>query len=459
MRLNTDAGLLQISYSVRDVVTGPTARRQRISFTFDYPGTSISLKQLSPSAVLVESRGGGAKRYYLKQDSATTAHADFVQDGTDRPGWYDVTVELEGRIDGYANFYAYRVRALSFLTKRATTARAASSRSGSTVTVSGSLRRIAPIEGGMASAWRGYGGQAVSVWFDPAGTAGRVYKGTAKTTSTGAFTKKLAYPGKGTWSATFSGNWSHAPSGTAVTGAVESPPRPTVTVSSVQDGTKVSMKVSTSNVTVGTGSKDLKVRLTYALDGEGRVGVGSETSVCATPRLGHYQWHCSDAVVVSRTEQYAVLPISGGDPAGIYDIVVWGEVLVDRGDSTWTAYLPMEETASFMVRKDTSISARLSSSTVAKGASVRVSGTLTKVVAKPEYDSARVPLTGAAVRIYFDPAGTGPEVYKGSATTGSTGAYSRSFTATTSGTWRVAFPSTTYPHLGWSSARASMKVR
>jgi hypothetical protein len=101
-----------------------------------------------------------------------------------------------------------------------------------------------------------------------------------------------------------------------------------------------------------------------------------------------------------------------------------------------------DDVASFYVKRATHLSLNAAPEPVAYKEKVTVSGALTRLSAGDSWDpsDARyVPYAGRSVTIYFDPKGSAPKRKVGTATTGSTGRYSKVFTATTTGTWSVSF--------------------
>ncbi|MCK9793065.1 hypothetical protein M1843_04805 [Isoptericola sp. 4D.3] len=79
-------------------------------------------------------------------------------------------------------------------------------RKGTYVTVKGTLRYWNPDFNYGDGAIRPLSSRTVKIYFDPAGTKGAVYKGSAKTSSKGVYSKKLKQSTSGTWIVKYAGS-------------------------------------------------------------------------------------------------------------------------------------------------------------------------------------------------------------------------------------------------------------
>ncbi|MBE1877891.1 hypothetical protein [Myceligenerans pegani] len=466
LRVETSAGPLDVTYSVSDVVTGTAPRVARVNFVFNPHGKSLRLSASGKSAIFVESRSDGyGERVYLVKDSGTRAHADFYLDASDPAGTYDIHLELAFTLDGEGNFGTYEESALSFSVKRQTKAAVTARRSGSSVVVSGSLRRAVPQYYNTEVGLKRYPDAKMALYFDPDGSAGPVYKATVTTSSKGTFSKKLAYPGAGRWIARFKGNWGYARSNVRPTGKLAPSADLTKTVKYTEpdNGITMSLKTAARNVTVvGSNDSRMRVDVTGAVS-SGRLSLGVDY-VCATSRIGRYDWYCSPAVKVSRTHYYANFWIGADDPASVYDLAVWGDFRLDKNsDGNYEDYIDFPADsglASFTVTKRPNLRTTVSDTTARVGRTVKVSGTLKVPTQADKYNLRGYhPLSGQKLRIYFDPAGSAGPVLKAKVTTGSTGWYSKSFTARKSGTWIVKYAGHSSRYLGATSKKVWMSVR
>lgn len=451
---------LKVSYSMDDVVTGNRPRVARASFTFDHPRSTLSLRGLrSSSAYIVGPGSRSAQRVHLVKDSEHRAHADFLLDASDPAGTYYLAIEINTTVDGQA-YTIFKDRGLKFSVKRATTATASSKRSGSKTVVSGSVTRSQAVDYQTAVATRPFARVKVKLYFDPQGAQGARYKATVTTGSDGRYRKTLTYPGKGRWIAKYAGSSQYAPSGVRTAGAREPAVKRTYITSDTALGTKVTMKVVSQNVVAGSRGKKMRVDVSFATSGPGSLVTSDLHTVCATSRIGHYDWYCSDLVRDSATRLHADFWFGPSDPASVYDLEVWGDLWVRASGERDSVEPRMAQTGSFRVTKSTRTTVRLSDASVRKGATVKVKGTL----AKPSATDANNgqgwrPTRGQSVKIYFDPKGSAKAAYRGTVRVSSKGTFSKNFRVTRSGTWIVKYPGSDAVHLRASSAKVSMSVR
>ncbi|WP_344102807.1 hypothetical protein [Myceligenerans crystallogenes] len=457
----TRAGTLDGTYSISDVVTGTSARVARMKFVFDPHGQTLDLMSGTAggrSSICVEkSNGDYCDHAYLVQDSNTEAHADVYLDASDPATTYEAYVALRFSLGGRTGFWFYDPDPLEFKVKRQTKARVTAERSGSSVVVSGGLSRAVPLLRQTEVGFRPYPGADVVLTFDPEGDAPAVSKATVTTSAAGTFSRKLAYPGPGRWIAAFAGNSAYAPSGVLASGRPAPAPEPAKTVRYTDYGVTASLKTVATNVTV-TGSDEVKMRVDIRGSADTDWLSIEAREICAVSRVGRYDWRCSTARKVSSNHAYAVFPFSSFDPASVYDLAVAGKFTL----SGWGKidFPASSGVASFKVSKKTRLTTALSDTSARTGQKVWVSGSLKVPTLKSDSTnpSGFHALPYEPVRIWFDPSGSADPVLKAKITTDSKGAYAKSFTARTSGSWIVRYAGDETQFLTSSSDRKWMSA-
>jgi hypothetical protein len=141
------------------------------------------------------------------------------------PGVYDVGAYISATaetVDGTDYLYASDDTATTITVKRATQIRVAASPNpatvGRAVVVSGTLKKLGTLDGWTAT-YVPAAGARVGLFFDPAGDAPQVYKGSVTVSSQGTYSKTFTASGPGVWRAKFPGTTTTylAPSGANVT--------------------------------------------------------------------------------------------------------------------------------------------------------------------------------------------------------------------------------------------------
>ncbi|PFG44577.1 hypothetical protein ATJ88_3306 [Isoptericola jiangsuensis] len=444
---------LDVTVSMKDVVVGPAPKVARMWFTFDHPREKLSIDGLGKSSAYIVGPGGAVSQSaYLVKTSEHRAYADFVLSAGFTPGTYRATVSLKSTVDG-RTYATTREDVVAFQVRRATRMTVSSKRSGDRTVVSGRLTRWRDVEYRTAIARRPLAGVKVRLSFDPAGATGPRYVTTVRTDDAGRFRRTLDHRGKGRWVATFAGNSNHAATGVHPTGSAEPKVRHVLTRSRTSHGTKVTMKVRTRDAVVAGRTETVRVEVEWSADGPGRL-THDTTYVCASSRLGHYDWHCSTPRG-SGNKLVADLYVGPDDPAGIYDVDVWADPALDTG----TIYFPADRAGSFRVSKATRTKVHVSDSSVSKGDRVSVSGTLRKPSQLDRWNlGGWRAAAGEKVKIYFDPAGPGGPVLKGIDTVDADGRFRRWFTVRESGTWVVRYAGSSAHHLRASSAKVGVTV-
>ncbi|MFE7405117.1 hypothetical protein [Isoptericola sp. NPDC057559] len=152
---------------------------------------------------------------------------------------------------------------------------------------------------------------------------------------------------------------------------------------------------------------------------------------------------------------------TSGDPAGTYTVDVLDlELDVTAADGT-VRHLVMQQdaAATFVVRPESQLTVDVAPQVVPKGQKVYVHGDL--AVAGPERMGSwarYVPAAGATVKLYLDPSGSAPRVYRGSATVDEDGHFGRELTADVSGTWSAEYAGTTSRALAREAAPMTVRT-
>ena len=234
----------------------------------------------------------------------------------------------------------------------------------------------------------------------------------------------------------------------------------TSTVTEYDGSSWLKAKVSVSDVVMRTGQTKVIVDVTYSasddftLDGGNWVTIQSNTG---------YGYDMATLRRVSSTRERAELVLDPGEVAGKWWVDlntaadVWDSCMYwwdgCEGDYQYI-YLSQDYVTSFKASRATGVTAGAASTTVAKGRSTTVSGTHKHVVS--DYWSARwKPYANQKVTFWFDPAGSAPGRWMGSATTNSKGVYSKTIKPTTSGVWTVSYAGSSVN----APAKASVTVR
>jgi hypothetical protein len=218
--------------------------------------------------------------------------------------------------------------------------------------------------------------------------------------------------------------------------------------------------VSVSDVVMRTGETKVVVDVTYrasdrfTLDGGNFVTIHSSSG---------YGFDMATLRRVSPTKERAELVIDPGEVAGTWWVDVYSSA--DVWDSclySWDGceggyeylYLSQDSVTSFQASRAAAVTVGAASTTVAKGRTTTLDGTLKHVVSDHRSTSWRA-YPNQKVTLWFDPAGSAPGRWMGSATTNSNGAYRKTIKPTTSGVWTVTYPGSSVN----APAKASVTVR
>lgn len=435
-------GTITATVKASDIILDARARTFRTAVALTHTGTTLTIDKNPGGSGLgfTNWRPGVDAAFYggarLVMDDATHGHGDIYLDSMQSPRPFHIDLFLRGTLDGHR----FDVRAddiLSVGADRATRIVGAhfpsSTAKGRTVTVSGTLQKAWMVEQNARPGFAALPGEAVQVWFDPSGTARPVLKGTTTTGRDGKFSRTFTAPGAGRWTAKYVGRSGYAASGAAPTGGVAPLGSNSRTFRVVErsDGEfgrdyEVTVSMTAPDVVLTTAGKRQRVVVRYSdISGEfapddnmiAVIGHGSVSSGEMT-----YAWTETD------TRQSYYFDIPPDAVPGYYEVE-----LVDVSSG-------MEPPVTFTVRRQTRLVAKTSDSTPAFGQYVTLSGTLSRLERISGSANAGFrPARGAPVQVWFDPAGSQPAVFRGTATVNSTGAWSRKLKSTGSGTWKVTY--------------------
>jgi hypothetical protein len=138
---------------------------------------------------------------------------------------------------------------------------------------------------------------------------------------------------------------------------------------------------------------------------------------------------------VGKTSTYkGTVKVCGNSGAGTYKADVYGAVVPNDATSDDDFQTTNTVHTSLTVKRPTTLSLDASPEPVKKGKKITAAGYL-KADGKV--------LSGASVKIYFEASGSKTYAYKGTAKTSSKGKYSKTFTATKTGTWKAVYSGST----------------
>ncbi len=221
-------------------------------------------------------------------------------------------------------------------------------------------------------------------------------------------------------------------------------------------GTKITAKVTSRDVNLNTLGG--VIRVDVALYTRGDVAVDPDNIAIVAARNG-YEYAAGDLVEVGENRFVAEFQADPLVTPGVYDIGVWITATGYASGGTDWLEIYDESVTSITLKRATQLRVSASPNPVSVGKPLVVSGTLKKLGTVDGYTATYVPAAGARVGLFFDPAGSKPQVYKGSVTVNSQGKFSKTFTASGPGVWRAKFPGTTSTYLAPSGANVSVSTR
>ncbi|MFC4631860.1 hypothetical protein ACFO6V_26715 [Promicromonospora alba] len=296
-------------------------------------------------------------------------------------------------------------------------------------------------------------GEAVTIHFDPAGSAPRAAVATVTSDDNGWFaatfqprtsgTYDILRPGEeedtaqGVRTATFTSREAVLPVRSAVTSNMRNGYKATVRVTVQDVVTRVepqTVHVDAGILTPGfPGNFSVVETGAYLVNrrSEGRYGVGQVTSATQEPWRTHY----------SATRTYR---LSAVHPAGLYDVVFAGPVAVytdpwdaDLDGTRQDVRIPItrDPITTIWVRRasTTTIAASSTSFTGARNIELRGSVRKVQLISDSVAENRLAPNT--ALKLYFDPAGPAGPVYTKTVHTNSRGAYRTTVMTSRSGAW------------------------
>ncbi|MFI5840329.1 hypothetical protein ACIA8K_11550 [Catenuloplanes sp. NPDC051500] len=127
--------------------------------------------------------------------------------------------------------------------------------------------------------------------------------------------------------------------------------------------------------------------------------------------------------------------VCGADPAGTYRMELYGAYATGTGldDPDFAVYRTNVVTTTFTVKRPATVTLNATPEPVKKGAKLTAKGTLTSDGRK---------LANTKVQVWFKADGANAWTLAGSAKTNASGAYTATFTAKASGTWKAVVPAT-----------------
>jgi hypothetical protein len=304
-------------------------------------------------------------------------------------------------------------------------------------------------------------GESVRIWFDPAGAMPRIYRGAAKVDDRGYVQRTLSVPSDGTWQAQVvpsdtvraSGVYQTAQDSRKVAGAAHSG----IAMRST-NGYAGGIRLSTADVVVGL--EPVTARIDAGVVGFGWARSGPTMWVDSRRSEGRYPdgvqlwpdlWWGDDRAIDHGQASYTTVRISPLMPAGVYDIGVTGETIAvctepepERRQNCIDDEVTINDRTitTMTVKRASSIAVKASQTAMTDGKTITVGGVLRRVqlVGTTGVANPRVP--DAAVKLYFDPAGSAGPVYRKTVRTNADGAYSTRVWTGGSGRWVAKYPGT-----------------
>lgn len=310
------------------------------------------------------------------------------------------------------------------------------------------------VHGYVGHGWRSpAAGEAVTIYFDPAGSAPREAVATVTSDDKGWFaatfqprtsgTYDILRPGEdedpalGVRTATFTSREAVLPVRSVVVSGTRSgyTARARVTVQDVVTRVEPqTVHVDAGILTPGFPGNFFVVETgPYLINrrSEGRYGVGQVTSATQEPWRTHY----------SATRTYR---LSAVHPAGLYDVVFEGPVAVytdpwdaDLDGNRQDVRIPItrDPIATIWVRRASTTTIAASSTSFTGARNIELHGSVRKVQLINNITAENRLAPNTAVRLYFDPAGQAGPVYLKTVHTNSRGAYRTTVMTSRSGTW------------------------
>ncbi|HEY9263776.1 MAG TPA: hypothetical protein VIQ11_04125, partial [Mycobacterium sp.] len=316
------------------------------------------------------------------------------------------------------------------------------------------------------SGWTPLVGEPVQIWFDPKGTAPRVYRGSATPDARGYFEKTLVAPSDGTWQAVVPTSDRYVASTpvdtTQETRVIDRTVRSGSAVKTV-GGYSGGLRIIATDVVIGV--DPVNARFDVGILGFGGARGSSHMSIKSRRGEGKYpngmllspmlEWPETltpdgGSIETEAQSDHALVRISPLMPAGVYDVGVDEQRIAICTAVPWMDRLGCKSNAVVADRTITTMTVKRASSTTVSASSktftgpktITLSGAVRKVqlVSDIKVENRLSPNT--PVKLYFDPAGSAGPVYKKTVKTGSAGTYSTKVGTSISGRWIAEYPGT-----------------
>ncbi|MFD7309153.1 hypothetical protein [Promicromonospora sp. NPDC059942] len=307
--------------------------------------------------------------------------------------------------------------------------------------------------------------EPVQIWFDPKGTAPRVYRGSATPDARGYFEKTLVAPSDGTWRAVVPKSDRYVESTPA-----DATQETRVINRAVRSGSAVKavgaysggVRVIAPDVVIGLHSVTARFDLAFVGFGgtrssshmsiESRRGEGMYPDGAGfSPMLHWPQTVLPDGSVAPESQSdHAEVRISPWMPAGVYDVGIGAQhvavctavPLFGRGGCPTRFVLADPTITTMTVKRASSTTVSASAKTFTGPKTITLSGAVRKVQLVGNTKVANRLSPNTPVKLYFDPAGSAGPVYKKTVKTGSAGTYSTKVGTSISGRWIAEYPGT-----------------
>lgn len=313
------------------------------------------------------------------------------------------------------------------------------------------------VQGYIGNGFSPRAGAAVTIYFDPAGTAPREVVTTVTTSSDGWFAKTVRPRSSGTYEILAEGGGEIVGPNTArFTRRSGSQPARSAVISGTRSGYTAQARVIVQDVVTRVEPQTVYLDAGILTPGySGNIYAGPYmTNRRAEGRYGVGDFYGSKQEVW-RTNYSAVRTyrMSAVHPAGLYNVKYSGPVAVyrDRWDAdgdnvlqTVDVPMPNETVTTLRVRRASVTSISASSTSLTGSSRITLRGTVRKVQLITDNKAGLRRAPNTPVRLYFDPVGPRGAVYKKTVRTGSAGVYKTPVRTRVSGRWIAKYPGTRF---------------
>ncbi|WP_285100601.1 hypothetical protein [Promicromonospora sp. MEB111] len=306
-----------------------------------------------------------------------------------------------------------------------------------------------------------FAGEQVEIWFDPKGTAPRVYRGSATSDARGYFETTLVAPSDGIWRAVVPESDRYKRSSPADT------PQETRQIdrtthsgsaSKTAKGYAGGVRIIATDIVVGM--EPATVRFDAGIRGLGWARSASNLWFESRRGEGRYpngivrtatlEWQHEVGTDYFLQSTHTTARVSPLMPAGVYDVgvdqqyvsICFSPAPESRSSCKANVIVNDRTITTMTVKRASSTSVSASAKTFTGPKTITLSGAVRKVQLVSDTKVANRLSPNTPVKLYFDPAGSRGPVYKKTVKTGSGGTYSTKVGTSISGRWIAEYPGT-----------------